>query len=217
MFLEIKRKVEQEFVNYTKSSDKLYRLSSISPLLFNNIKEYLYRKGKRVRPILFAVGYLGYSKNPAPGLYRSAVSLELLHDFMLVHDDIIDKSDTRRGKPSMHAMFNAYLSRYKGAKFSGQDLTIIAGDVMFAMAMDTFLSIKETPKRKEAGLKKLIEAAFYTGSGEFIELINGLKNIEKTSKEDIYKVYDLKTANYTFASPLTMGATLAGAKKKRDR
>jgi len=213
MFEEIKSKIEIELSGYIRSVDKAYSLKKISPVLFENIKEFISRRGKRARPILFTIGYLGFTDKPADGLYRSAVSIELLHDFMLVHDDIIDKSDTRRGLPSMHKMLNNYLARYKKLKFNGQDLTIVAGDVLFAIAMHSFLSIKEEPVRKEAALKKLIEAALYTGSGEFVELLEGAKNIASTRIEDIYKIYDLKTANYTFAAPLAIGATLAGANK----
>jgi len=215
MFLKIKNKIETELKIYIRSVGRLYSLNKISPVLFNNIKDFLCRKGKRIRPTLFVVGYLGFAKKAAPGLYRSAISIELLHDFMLVHDDIIDKSDTRRGKPSMHAMLNEYLAGYKNLKISGQDLTIVIGDVMFAMALDAFLSIKEDMQRKEKALKKLIEAALFTGSGEFIELIYGVNNIKDLTMSDIHKVYDLKTANYTFSAPLTIGATLAGAKREQ--
>lgn len=213
MLEEIKNRVENELKNYIRDFKNTYPLKKISPVLYNHIKEFLLRSGKRVRPSLFVVGYLGFAKKQAFGLYRSALSIELLHDFMLVHDDIIDKSDTRRGKLSMHGMLNQYLSGYKNLKFSGQDLTIVAGDVMYAMALDAFLAIKENSQRKEAALKKLIEAALYTGSGEFLELLYGIKKIGELSEADIYKVYDLKTANYTFASPLAIGAVLAGAKK----
>jgi len=212
MFLEIKKHIEKELLGYSRQIEQVYQLKRLSPILLNNIKEFLLRDGKRIRPILFVIGYLGFKNKPAAGLYRSAISLELLHDFMLVHDDIIDKSLTRRGKPAMHAQLNRYLRRERNIKFNGEDLAIVIGDVMYAMALDAYLAVRENPIRKELSLKKLISAALYTGSGEFIELLLGSKSIELTSKEDIYKVYDYKTANYTFASPLTMGALLAGAK-----
>jgi len=211
MYLKIKNKIDREITRYLKEIDSLYSLPSISPLLSRVIKEFISRPGKRVRPALFIIAYLGFAKKAAPGLYRSAISIELLHDFMLVHDDIIDKSDTRRGKPSMHRTFSRILSGHHNLKFSGEDLAIVAGDVLYAMALHVFLSIKEKPAHKEEALKKIMKAALYTGSGEFLELVNGLKNMERLTKEDIYKVYDLKTANYTFASPLAVGATLAGA------
>jgi geranylgeranyl diphosphate synthase type I len=134
---------------------------------------------------------------------------------MLVHDDIIDKSNKRRGKPSMHALLKNSLNQNKKIKFTGEDLAIVVGDVIYAMALDAFLTVKENPQRKETALKKLISATLYTGSGEFIELLLGTKPLEKVTQKDIYKIYDYKTANYTFASPLTMGATLAGAKPEQ--
>lgn len=211
--MEIKNKIEAEIKIYLRHLDKRYSLKKISPLLFNSIVDFVLRKGKRVRPILFIVGYLGFAKKAATGLYRSALALELLHDFMLVHDDIIDNSEMRRGKPSMHAALNGYLKQQKNIKFNGQDLSIVIGDIMYALGLDAFLSVEENKERKELAFRKLIEAALYTGTGEFIELIYGIKSINKITKEEIYKIYDLKTANYTFASPLSMGAILSGAKK----
>jgi len=215
MYEKMKNKVDKELKRFINNIDKTYSLNRISPLLSKCIRDFILRDGKRIRPILFVAGYLGFAKKAAPGLYTSALSIELLHDFMLVHDDIIDKSDTRRGKPSMHKMFNIYLSRYKKIKFNGIDLGIITGDIMYAIAIKAFLSIKENMDRKEKALKKFIEAAIYTGSGEFIELLGGINHINKITKEDIYRIYDYKTARYTFSTPLETGAILAGADIKQ--
>lgn len=213
IFHTIKRRLDSELAQFIKVLDRQYSLKKISQLLFKSINDFALRDGKRIRPILFVVGYLGFAKKAARGLYKSALSIELLHDFMLIHDDIIDKSKTRRGKPSMHVMLNKYLSEYKNIKFDGQDLGIALGDVIYAMAINAFLSINENKDRKEKALKRFIDTAVYTGCGEFIELINGLKNIKDVSKENIYRIYDYKTANYTFSTPLAMGTILAGTPK----
>jgi geranylgeranyl diphosphate synthase type I len=213
MLGKIKNKIEKSLRSYLRDLNKTYSLNKISPLLAEKIKDFVLRPGKRVRPILFVLGYLAFAKKEARGLYQAAISIELLHDFMLIHDDIIDKSDTRRGKPSMHKMLNNYLKDKKNIKFSGEDLSLVLGDIVYASAIKTFLLINEEPQRKEKALKKFIDAAFYTGCGEFIELISGIKNIENITKDDIYKIYDFKTAYYTFAYPLSIGATLAGAKE----
>ncbi|MBU1122538.1 MAG: polyprenyl synthetase family protein, partial [Candidatus Omnitrophica bacterium] len=215
MFLKLKNLIDKELVRFIDKADKTYSLSHISPLLFNTIKDFVLRDGKRLRPILFVIGYQGFANKPATNLYKSAISIELLHAFLLVHDDIIDKSATRRGKPSMHKMLDTYLQKYKHRKFSGQDLAIVAADIIYAMSIEAFLTIKEDAAQKEAALKKLIEATIYTGSGEFIELLLSLKKLNNISKSDIYKVYDYKTAYYTFASPLAIGAILAGAGKNQ--
>ncbi len=213
MFLEIKNRVELELKHYASGIDRLYSLNKISPLLSNSINNFISRKGKRLRPTLFVIGYLGFARKPAAGLYRSAVALELLHDFLLIHDDIIDRSPTRRGLATMHVMLGNHLKGYKGIKFTGEDLAIVAGDAVYALALDAFLSIKESYPRKEAALKRFIQAGLYTECGEFIELLYGAKDIDRISRKDIYKIYDLKTADYTFATPLCTGALLGGAKK----
>ena len=108
MLSKIQNKIEQNLIAYLKELNKQHSLSKISPILFKNISGFILRKGKRLRPALFVIGYLGFAKKEAPNLYTGALSLELLHDFMLVHDDIIDRADLRRGKPSMHNMLNHY-------------------------------------------------------------------------------------------------------------
>lgn len=214
MLIKIKNKLENELLSFTEKLDKTYSLSSISPLLYKYIREYVLREGKRVRPTLFVIGFSGFSKKRPEGLYTSALSMELLHDFMLVHDDIIDKSDTRRGLPSMHKKFNAFLKKYPGLKFDGEDLAIVAGDVMYAMGINAFLEVDVDTRLKEKALKILNRAALFTGCGEFIELLYGVKDIKNVTKDQVYKIYDYKTAYYTFASPLAIGAVLAGADKK---
>ncbi len=213
----VRGQLERRLKDYFRTLQRHHRLKTTSPLLFSALREFALREGKRVRPTLFVVGYRGYCRRCARGLLTSALSLELLHDFMLVHDDIIDKSDLRRGKPALHRIFQQHLKRYRGIKFNGTDLAIIAGDVLFAMALHSFLAIREAPQRKEEALKLLFEAALRTGSGEFIELISGARDIAAVRRKDIEAVYDFKTAYYTFAYPLMMGAVLGGARRNELR
>jgi len=214
MFIKLREKLDKELIKYINYIDKRYKLSRISESLFRNIKDFTLRKGKRIRPILFICGYKGFSNKTPKNLFRCALSMEFLHDFLLVHDDIVDRSDTRRGKPTMHIMLAKEIKRKDKAKFTGEDLAIIIGDVMYAIAIESFLSIKEDPFRKEKALIEFIEAAFYTGCGEYIELLLSTSKLEDIKKSEIYKVYDYKTAYYTFVAPLVAGATLAGARRE---
>ena len=217
MLSRIKNKITQKLKEFLNTDTEFSNLKKISPLLYASIKEFVLRKGKLLRPMLFVIGYLGYARKEAPGLYASSLSVELLHDFMLIHDDIVDKSSTRRGKPSMHKALNDFLCRYHHIKFSGEDLSIVAGDIVYALAIKAFLSIREDAQRKEQGLKQLIKATIYTGTGEFIELISGIKPIAKIQLKDIYTIYDYKTGNYTFSAPLSIGALLAGAGQRQTK
>lgn len=195
--------------------NKRYQLNLISDNLLRYSKEFVLRPGKRIRPLLFTLAYKGYcgkkSKN-SKGLYTCAASIELLHDFMLIHDDVIDNSDLRRGKPTLHKIFDRHI-KIHGDINIGPSLAIVAGDILFAVAIEAFLSIKEDMARKEQALKKLVETAAYTGAGEFLDVIFGYKNIDALSEKMIFLNYTLKTAKYTFECPLLMGAILAGADK----
>ncbi len=214
MLCKIKNRIDQELINFSRRIVTDKRLRSAPPLLLRQVKEFILAKGKRLRPVLFVLAYMGYTKKAARGLYTSALSLELLHDFLLIHDDIIDKSDMRRGKPSMHRRLSRLLPRHRRLKFNGEDMAIVIGDVVYAISMYAFLSIKEDPIQKEKALKRFIEAAIYTGSGEVLELLSGIKRMEDMTRRDIYNIYDFKTSYYSFASPLSGGAILAGANKR---
>ncbi len=207
----LRKNIDKELKEFIISLQKEYELDKVSPELYSAIKNFVLRDGKRIRPLLYLVGFMGYSKKEERNLYKSAISIELLHDFMLIHDDVIDKSDKRRGKPTLHVVFNKYLKRFKNAKTNGNDLAIVAGDVIYALAIKSFLSIGVNLATKEKALRRFADTSIYTGSGQFLELINTTKKLSDVSKQDIYKVYDYKTAYYTFANPLVIGATLAKA------
>ncbi len=209
----IKTRVDQHLQQFITTIDRRFLLCRLPPLLLNNIRDFVLRDGKRIRPLLFITGFLGYSRKAVPNLYTCALAFELLHDFTLIHDDIIDKSETRRGRPAVHTMLNHYLARFKQLKCNGQDLAIVIGDILYAMALHAFLSIKTNSRRKERALQTFIETAICTGAGEFNELLYGAENIQTITKEHIYTTYDLKTAYYSFASPLMIGAELAGASR----
>jgi geranylgeranyl diphosphate synthase, type I len=207
---DIKKRVEIELRALGAQFQKP-PLSSLPALYRESIRRFILRDGKRVRPVLFALAYKGYSSREPPGLYLTAVSLELIHDFILIHDDIIDHSTTRRGTLSMHVRFGRHLRRRAIRRFRGEDLAMIVGDVLYALALRLFLSVREDPRRKEAALQTLTQAALYTGCGEMEELLLTLKPLARVTRREILRVYDWKTSHYTFRCPLVTGATLAGA------
>ena len=193
-----------------------YKFHLISPILYESIREFSLRKGKRIRPLLLILSYMGYCdkrKRISSSLYNASTCIEMLHNFMLIHDDIIDRSDLRRGKPTLHKLLGKTVKTADPKKL-GYDLGIIAGDIVYALAIDAFLSIKETPKRKERALQYFIQTAAFTAMGEFIDTVYGVEKLSKIKEKDVFLNYTLKTARYTFDCPLVVGALLAGARKK---
>jgi len=210
------KKINKSLDIFMTRVKKDYKLHLVNPLLYESIREFSLRKGKRIRPLLLIFSYKGYSspkKKITPSLYNAATCIELLHNFMLIHDDIIDRSNLRRGKPTLHKLLRKIVKTNEPEKL-GYDLGIIAGDIVYALAIDAFLIIKEDPIRKEEALKYFIQTAAFTAMGEFIDTVQGAENLNKIKEKDVVLNYTLKTARYTFDCPLVTGAILAGANKK---
>ncbi|MBU2540778.1 MAG: polyprenyl synthetase family protein [Candidatus Omnitrophica bacterium] len=211
-----RKDIDKNLASFLKEVNANYKLRLISNTFFNGIKYFLQGKGKRIRPLLFLISYHGYTKKRKfsyKNLLRCCLSFELLHDFMLVHDDVIDKSALRRGKPTLHKFFNAKLKTHSESDI-GQNLGIVVGDFIFTLSIDAFLSIEEDSKRKYLALRKFLEAAASTSIGEFIDVIDGWKKPASINEKRVFLNYTLKTAKYTFESPLLTAAILSGAGKK---
>jgi geranylgeranyl diphosphate synthase type I len=190
-----------------------YKFHLINPILYETIREFSLRNGKRIRPLLLILSYMGYGKKRkriSSSLYNASTCIELLHNFMLIHDDVIDRSDLRRGKPTLHKLLGKTVKTAAPKKL-GYDLGIIAGDIVYALAIDAFLSIEEAPARKEKALRYFIQTAAFTAMGEFIDTVYSVEKLDRVKEKDVFLNYTLKTARYTFDCPLVVGALLAGA------
>ena len=213
MIEAIRTKIDKSLAAFLEKIKREYQLHLVNPILFESIKDFSLRKGKRIRPLLLILSYQGFSPRPlklSSTFYNAATCMELLHNFMLIHDDIIDRSDLRRGKPTLHKLLEK-AAKVKEREKLGFDLSIVAGDIVYALAIDAFLSIHESPDRKEQALKHFIKTAAFTAMGEFVDILYGVEKIEKITEKDVYLNYTLKTAKYTFECPLVVGAILAGA------
>ena len=213
MIKKLKENIDKELASLLCDINKNLKIKAISPILSANIKDFVLRPGKRIRPILFILSYLGYTKKNKvshKNIIKCSLAFELLHDFLLIHDDIIDNSDIRRGKPTMHRLFNKKFKIPKNNKL-GYDLSIITGDILFASSLDPLLSFDEKPFHKESALRIFIHAAACTGLGEYIDVVNDTKEINDIKEKDVSFTYHMKTSKYTFETPLLAGAALAGA------
>ncbi len=216
MIEQLRKNIDVSLASFLETVKKDYKLHLVSPILFESIREFTLREGKRLRPLLLILTYKAYcssKKKIDKELYNASTCMEFLHNFMLIHDDIIDCSDLRRGRPTLHKVL-AKTTPSRDPQKLGTDLGIIAGDIVYALAIDAFLSIKEPLERKERALKYFIQTAAFTAMGEFIDTVHGVKSINQIDEKDVFLNYTLKTARYTFDCPMVTGAILAGAPEK---
>jgi geranylgeranyl diphosphate synthase type I len=144
-------------------------------------------------------------------LLRAAASVELFHAFILIHDDVIDRSEVRRGLPTFHKRMEERLGKLPDRARMGQNLAIVVGDMLYALAVDTLLSTDFDPALRDAAMRRFLHYVADTGCGETLDILLSARDVAKVSEEDIVQMYHLKTTRYTFEAPLVLGALLAGA------
>jgi geranylgeranyl diphosphate synthase, type I len=162
--------------------------------------------GKRLRGALVRVGQECFARPNAAARtlgVESGVAVELLQTYFLVHDDWMDRDDTRRGVPAVHAaLAKTFASEHKGAAAA-----VLAGDYLVAMASQHLTRAARKHERLADLLDCFAEMQLSAVLGQQLDVIGVTRNAEL--------VYELKTGSYTVRGPLQLGALLAGASPKQ--
>lgn len=172
--------------------------------ILDMIAEYTMRGGKRLRPLLMIVGYRLYGGKDEVEVIKASCSIELIQSYLLIHDDIIDDSDLRRKKPTVHKI---YEKNYGDKKF-GQNMAIIAGDLASVYAEEIFDKVKIDEKLKYRALLRMASIVETTGYGQVLDVLSS--KMEDFGERDLLLLHEYKTAKYTIEGPLILGAILAG-------
>jgi geranylgeranyl diphosphate synthase type I len=183
----------------------------------------LLRPGKRIRPYLCVVGYeLAESRRRAErpsGLLQFAAALEILHAFLLVHDDIADRAETRRSEPSLHVLLRppAQPRLTEGDRQRlGNDLAVIAGDLLYTFAMERMIAAPGLPSMLTVpAMQEVLSVCRATAEGQFNDVAASGRRLSECSPEESFEICRLKTARYTFEAPLVAGARLADARPEK--
>ncbi len=163
--------------------------------------------GKKLRGALTVLGYQLAGGKDFKAVLPVSCGIELLHNFLLIHDDIFDKDETRRGKPTVHQIF----SKGKDEHY-GLSMATITGDAGVFLGYQLIMSSSFPKQRMIKALSKLNDYLLKTAYGEILDIDFDFK--KEISWDDVLKVRTYKTAYYTIVMPLTVGAVLAGAKDK---
>jgi geranylgeranyl diphosphate synthase type II len=164
--------------------------------LYGPLSEFVGRAGKSLRPALCIAAARAHGA-PTESALPSAVALELLHNAFLIHDDVEDGSDYRRGLPTMHAEH-------------GVPIAINAGDGLAALSLQPLMQNvgllgSTMHNRVMAEFSRLLEM---TVEGQAIELGWRASNTVDLGDEDYLEMVALKTCAYTTVFPLRIGALI---------
>lgn len=162
--------------------------------LYQAMQHPLKAGGKRLRPCAMMLG-ADASGGSAQNMLPAAVAIELIHNFTLIHDDIMDEADMRRGQPTVH-------------KIWGTPRAIIAGDAMYMKAIEIFAKSNSEPSNINEGIKIIARTCVELCEGQWMDMsFTGRKDV---SQEEYLCMVEKKTA-VLFAAALKIGATLSGA------
>ncbi|HPA72110.1 MAG TPA: polyprenyl synthetase family protein [Spirochaetota bacterium] len=185
--------------------------------LFSDLREYCLRDGKRVRPLLLLLACRGYLKGPwrAGEMAKMAASLELMHSFLLVQDDIIDRSDLRRGKKTLHIIAGERFTPLTRNPRVGSDVALVMADMLMTGALELVAAAGIDPAMKDRFLRLFAETYERTARGQILDIIHSLpKKFDDPSVP--WEIGVTKTAYYTMVFPLQMGYLLAGGRSKNE-
>ncbi len=191
-------------------------LTALSPDLrpaATALREAILAGGKRLRPTFCYWGWRAAGGPPdSPGIITAAAGLELLHVGALIHDDIMDGSDTRRGRPAAHRRFadEHTAAGYRGSPDAyGTGAAILLGDWCMAWC-DEMLDGCGLPQARLRPARRLLQTVHTELiAGQYLDLLEQARG--GGSLDRARTVIRYKTAKYTIERPLQLGALLAGA------
>jgi geranylgeranyl diphosphate synthase type II len=170
--------------------------------LYDPCRYILGNGGKRIRPVLTLLG-AGLCGGSVERAIPAALSVELIHNFTLVHDDIMDEADSRRGKPSIHKKWN-------------KPAAILAGDLLYAEAFRQLLTYAEDGSITKSDFSNLIETLLHSiqtvCEGQAMDM--EFETIDDVTTDQYLTMIEGKTSAL-ISGALVMGAIVEAASRKQ--
>jgi len=175
----------------------------------DSLGRFLLDSGKRLRPLFANIGFLGAGGTLSPEIIRATSSLELVHVCALIHDDVMDASDTRRGAPAIHKQFQV---RHQSEGLHGSSeqfgvaAAILLGDLALIWAAK---ALHESGAPSQSILRSLPfydEMRVELMAGQYLDIYE--QALASESVERSLKVARYKSGKYSIERPLHFGASL---------
>ncbi|MFE3165569.1 polyprenyl synthetase family protein [Streptomyces sp. NPDC059224] len=164
--------------------------------------------GKRLRAAFCYWGWRAVGQPDSDALVRAAASMELVHAAAVVHDDLIDDSPLRHGRPTAHVALRTAVPARPGADGTARSLAMLVGDLLMSLAGQLFATCGLPAAYLARGRPLWSLLARELIAGECLEI---LRTGTGPDTDASLKVIRYKTAKYTVEQPLLIGGALAGA------
>ncbi len=195
---ELRRRVDKRLMTYLAQVRTRIPRSGV---LVAEVEELLKAGGKRLRPAFCYWGFRAGGGDDRAEILRAAASLELLHSFALVHDDIMDLSPERRGRPTVFARH-------------GVDTALLVGDLAMVLADEMLMSSGFDGAVLQRALEPYSRMRREVIVGQFAEL--ELSRQVEVDEEEARNVARMKSGRYSVREPLLIGVALSGAEETHE-
>lgn len=214
---EYKQLIDQDIAVYSKELEKecLEKYNRTMQDIAGAYISILARGGKRLRGALTMHAYYMAGGKDQQLAVRAARAIEMIHAYLLVVDDIADRSETRRGGLAAHKLLKGY---HQKQKLYGSDEYFGSSQAMHAAlfgahkAMEEIALLPMKNEQKVEMFKHLNNTLETTIAGQISDIYN--EAVREVSEEDVRQVLTWKTAYYSFVNPLQFGILLAGKDMK---
>ena len=193
--------------------EKKQELVALDPSLAavaDEVRQLVDAGGKRLRPAFTYWGHRAAGGPTDPALLRAAAAMEMLHTFALIHDDVMDRSASRRGRPSAYASFAAaHRRRHRegDADWFGVSAAVLSGDLAFVWADELLEGSSSDAEAMARARQVFTRLRTEVIAGQYLDLELGGDGA--AVEDDALHVALLKSARYTVTRPLLLGAALA--------
>jgi len=180
------------------------------------IEDFILNGGKRIRAAFTYYGYRAAGGEDGENIFFASAAIEILHNFFLIHDDIVDKSDFRRGLPTLHARYKQiYENKGLISNFNNDGkidlpsaMAIITGNICCALAYEALVESGFQADRILRVLETMYEIIKFTAVGQLLDIVKATSR--NATEEEVLRIHYLKTAKYSAEGPLCVGAILKG-------
>ena len=209
--LTVRTSVEEELeVFLSREGAYLREISPDLTIVCNSLTSFLLERGKRLRPLFAYAGFIAAGGSAEKSTIKAIASLELLQACALIHDDLMDASDTRRGKPSIHRHFESIHVQDQLEGFApqyGLSAAVLLGDLALVWSDQMLNSAGLMHEQYARTISYYNEMRVELMAGQFLDIH---EQTQKSSSVDrSMKIARYKSGKYTIERPLHLGAAIA--------
>lgn len=209
-----KQLIDDDIAEYVKNTEKttLQLYGANARLATDAYLSILQRGGKRIRGALVILGYEMSGGTDQQMILQAARAIEMLHAYILIIDDIQDRSVVRRGGPSAHILLSDHHRAHRLAddeQHFGVSIALNSALLGNHAAQMILANLDTEPELRNKVVSIVNRTMLITAHGQTNDIMNEVS--AEVTAEDIDRVLEWKTAHYTFLNPLHVGMVLAGA------